>query len=63
MTKPSLRKAINAFCKGCLYDPNGGTGTWREQVSACTSRDCPLYAVRPTAKPGVRGAEKRANAA
>lgn len=45
----SLRTSINAFCKGCIYDPYQ-TGLWREQVEACTSRKCPLYAVRPLAK-------------
>lgn len=44
----SLRKAINAKCKECLYDPIGGNGTWRKQVSNCRSFLCPLYSVRPT---------------
>ena len=43
----SLRSAINAKCKECIYDPVGGKGTWRQQVEACTSRSCPLFAVRP----------------
>jgi hypothetical protein len=43
----SLRGAINAFCKHCIYDPIGGSGTWRQQVEACTSLKCPLYPVRP----------------
>jgi hypothetical protein len=42
----SLRKRINEFCKGCIYDKNGD-GAWREQVTACTSYRCPLYDVRP----------------
>lgn len=33
--------------KECIYDPRSGTGTWREQVTACTSYGCPLFAVRP----------------
>lgn len=45
----SLRAAINAFCRQCLYDPHQ-PGRWREQITACTSRGCPLYAVRPTSK-------------
>lgn len=45
----SLRAAINAFCRRCLYDPHQ-PGRWREQITACTSRACPLYAVRPTTK-------------
>lgn len=44
--KPSKRAAINAKCKDCIYDPMGG-GSWREQVEACTSPDCPLYELRP----------------
>ena len=48
MTKHSLREAINAKCKDCIYDPLSGQGAWREQVAACTATDCPLYHVRPT---------------
>ena len=47
MSRPSLRGSINAFCRWCIYDPKSGIGTWRQQVEACTSPDCPLYAVRP----------------
>ena len=43
----SLRAAINAMCKSCIYDAVGGRGTWRQQVEACTAPHCPLYAVRP----------------
>jgi len=46
----SLRAAINAKCKECIYDPIAGRGTWRQQVEACTSYACPLYPVRPTSK-------------
>lgn len=46
---PSLRKAINDKCRECIYDPHAA-GAWRQQVSACTSPDCPLYPVRPTTK-------------
>lgn len=45
---PSLRQAINAKCKECIYDPIG-RGTWRQQVEACTSYACPLYPIRPKA--------------
>lgn len=45
--KPSLRAAINAMCKECLYDPIGGVGNWRQQVTNCTAPKCPLYPVRP----------------
>lgn len=44
---PSLRKCINEKCRECIYDPLGGNGSWRQQVTACTSPDCPLFAVRP----------------
>ena len=43
----SLRGCINRFCRECIYDQAGGTGTWRQQVEACTSYKCPLYQVRP----------------
>ena len=43
----SLRAAINAKCRECIYDLIGGIGNWREQVTACTARRCPLYPVRP----------------
>lgn len=41
-----LRKAINSKCKECIYDP-GQKGSWRGQVAQCTSKNCPLYPVRP----------------
>lgn len=44
---PSLRAAINAKCKSCIHDPGSGGGTWREQVTACSSSNCPLHSVRP----------------
>ena len=52
MTKPTLRRkslraAIDAKCKECIYDPYGGAGTWRQQVAHCTSPRCPLFDVRP----------------
>lgn len=47
--RPSMRKAINDKCKECIYDAVSGLGTWRQQVEACTSRSCSLYAVRPLA--------------
>ena len=42
----SLRLAINKKCKECIYDKSA-PGTWIDQVSRCTSYDCPLYRVRP----------------
>ena len=47
MQKQSLRAAINAKCRECIYDPIAGRGTWREQVEACVSANCPLHEVRP----------------
>ena len=42
-----LRAKVDAMCKYCIYDPIGGTGTWRQQTEACNSRGCPLWPVRP----------------
>ena len=42
----SLRAAIDAKCKSCIYDQGHG-GTWREQVGECGSSNCPLHPVRP----------------
>lgn len=42
----SLRGAINAKCRECIYD-KGAPGTWRAQVAGCTATSCPLYVVRP----------------
>jgi len=43
----SLRQAVNAKCKECIYDPHS-SGTWRKQIFECTSNNCPLYPFRPT---------------
>ena len=43
----SLRKAIDNFCKECIYDPNV-KGSIVAQVRECGSKLCPLYSVRPT---------------
>jgi hypothetical protein len=56
--RPGLRASINAFCRSCIYDPIGGTGTWRQQVEACTSPGCPLYAVRPVSTTAEDDPEK-----
>jgi len=42
----SLRNPINNFCKECTYDDKA-PGTWRQQVTLCGAKTCPLYAVRP----------------
>ena len=43
----SLRAAINAKCKDCIYDPKCGGGSVRQQIGKCTSISCPLWQVRP----------------
>ncbi len=45
-----LRKAINDMCKACIYDKYAA-GNWRQQVSACTSPNCPLFQYRPKSSP------------
>ena len=46
----SLRKAINAMCRDCTYDPQD-IGSAAQQIACCTCKSCPLYKVRPvTAK-------------
>ncbi len=47
MNLHTRKQAIEHKCKECIYDPFPGNGTWREQVEACTSRNCPLYQFRP----------------
>ena len=47
MSRLSLRAAINAMCKNCLYDPGNGNGAWRVQVQGCSSSNCPLHSVSP----------------
>ena len=43
----SLRSAVNAKCRDCIYDVLG-VGTWRAQVQACDAEGlCPLWPVRP----------------
>jgi hypothetical protein len=50
MSTPVTRgRAIRAMCKDCMHDP-ASPGTWVQQVDACTSQECPLYAFRPLAK-------------
>jgi hypothetical protein len=44
----SLRLAVNAQCYDCIYDKSDA-GTWRQQVEACPSINCPLYCQRPRA--------------
>ena len=42
----SLKKAVEAKCKDCTYDPLD-KGTWRDQVERCNVRSCALWPVRP----------------
>ena len=49
VSKPGLRGKIDAKCIECIYDPYDH-GTWRIQVSECTSMGGPLYTVRPEPK-------------
>jgi hypothetical protein len=55
----SLRAAIDAKCRDCIYDPGGG-GTWRAQVEACSSADCPLHPLRPVSARKTRVARPKA---
>ena len=45
--KLSLRKAINAHCKSCVYDQLAA-GSWKAQVTLCSVYKCELFDVRPT---------------
>lgn len=42
----SLRQAINAKCRDCIYDPLD-TGTAAQQIACCVDSHCPLHSVRP----------------
>jgi hypothetical protein len=46
----SMRAAINAKCKDCIYDPCSGLGTWRQQVEGCSIRSCSLWTYRPKSR-------------
>ena len=45
----SLRSAIDAMCRHCIYDPKSPR-SWRQQVDACTAPNCPLFCVRPRSR-------------
>ena len=55
----SLRAAVDAKCRDCIYDPMSGAGTWREQVSQCRIVSCPLWAMRPMPVSGPFAAAPR----
>ena len=48
--RPSMRRAIDATCKDCIFDPVG-RGNWRQQVEACTTPSCSLFELRPVSRP------------
>ena len=58
IVRRSLRAAINAMCKSCLYDPGNGNGGWREQVGGCSSSNCALHPVRPLPVKGRKCGEE-----
>ncbi len=51
--KPGLRGKVDANCIECIYDPYQD-GTWRYQVTICTSPGCPMYSVRPTSSTNIQ---------
>lgn len=60
---PSLRAAITAKCKSCIYDELS-SGTWRKQVEDCTSeKSCPLWPVRPKTTKTTNGENDNGKAA
>jgi hypothetical protein len=50
----SMRAAINAKCKDCIYD-KCAPGNWRQQVEACTISTCSLWVYRPKSSSGRDG--------
>ncbi len=46
MKRTSLRSCIDQNCKECIYD-RLAAGTWRQQVTLCAIKKCPLWEVRP----------------
>ncbi len=56
LKNPTPMRSIAAKCCECIYDPEGSSGTWRQQVEECTAPTCPLYHLRP--KPDVRTNEE-----
>lgn len=50
--RPSLRTAIDAACKQCIYDPQA-PGGWRQQTHLCSCQDCALWPVRPMSASGI----------
>ena len=59
----SRQQAIDKHCKLCIFDGSTGSGSWRKQVTDCTSYDCPLFNYRPLDKEAKEAqlTKKRAN--
>lgn len=49
----SLRAAVNAKCKECIYD-ECAPGKWRQQTEACRITSCPLHPHRPLSRTGAK---------
>ena len=49
----SLRAAINAKCRDCIYD-EGAAGSAAVQIELCACYDCPLWPVRRVRPGNVR---------
>ena len=47
----SVRKAVNAKCKDCSWDP-AAPGTWKVQIQCCPCIECPLWPIRPVSESG-----------
>ena len=41
-----MRAAIDAKCRDCICDP-AQPGNWRQQVTWCGIKTCPLWPYRP----------------
>ncbi len=61
LAKPGLRGHINAMCIYCIFDPDGGGGSWRQQVEACTAPKCPLFNVRARSEADPKGGGAKLN--
>ena len=48
LARPSsnAKQAVSAYCTDCIFDAHE-PGNWRQQVTACATRSCDLYRVRP----------------
>ena len=49
-TKAEVWHRIDENCKTCIYDPHAD-GNWVQQVEACDSVDCPMWAIRRVSRP------------